>query len=264
MLARVRAFVGAHEFESLLGNRPHRLDVLLEPQVQHRPYVQAADRCVRVPGAARAVLLEDVGEPAGIFRQAIERHRAIFDERDRLSLLFHRHHDIEAGGAHLVDGGLQLGIEHLDHATPFRSRLVPAEAKVAHELMQPQQTAEALAIILLRELDEQDGFGIAVHDRVGRGLKHRDLARQCEHGAVHELDRNRAELHDVLGRIHRLREIAEMAGADCAAAEQRRKLQLDPRGESQSAFRADEDMREIEIVAAGNERIEIVAADPAL
>src|SRR5207244_8091876 len=66
VLARVRAFVGAHELKSLLGNGPHCLDVILEAQVQHRPYVEAPYRCVRVPGAARAVLLVTIGGVGGL------------------------------------------------------------------------------------------------------------------------------------------------------------------------------------------------------
>ena len=84
----------------------------------------------------------------GIFGEVLERHRAILDEGDGFSLLLHGHHDVEAGGAHLVDGGLQLRIEHLDDAAPFRSALVPAEAKIADELAQAQQPAKALAVIL--------------------------------------------------------------------------------------------------------------------
>ena len=71
------------------------------------------------------------------------------------------------------------------------------------------------------------------------------------------------ELDDVLGRVHRRMEAAEMAGTDCAPAEQRRQLQLDPGGEAERAFRAHQDVREIEVVAAGHERVEVVAADTA-
>ena len=119
VLARMRALVGLHHVEGFLGDRAHRLDVVLEPQVEHRPHMQAADRGVRIPGAAGAVLLEDGGEPRGVVREMLERHRAVLDERDRFALLLHRHHDVEAGGAHLGDGGLQGGIEHLDHPAPF-------------------------------------------------------------------------------------------------------------------------------------------------
>ncbi len=59
-------------------------------------------------------------------------------------------------------------------------------------------------------------------------------------------------------------EAAEMAGADRAPAEQRRELQLDLGGEGERALGADQDMREVDVVAAGHQRIEIVAADPAL
>ncbi len=129
VLAGMRALVGAHQVERLLGDRPHRLDVLLKPQIQDRPHMQAADRGMRIPGAARAVLLENVRQLRGVVRQMIERHRAVLDERDRLSLLLHRHHDVEAGGAHLVDGGLQLRIEHLDHAALLRAAACPTRCR---------------------------------------------------------------------------------------------------------------------------------------
>ena len=43
----------------------------------------------------------------GVVGEMLERHRAILDEGDRLALLLHRHHDVEAGGAHIGDRGLQ-------------------------------------------------------------------------------------------------------------------------------------------------------------
>ena len=264
VLARMRALVGAHHVEGFLGDRAHRLDVVLEPQVEHRPHVQAADRGMGIPGAAGAVLLEDVGEPRGIVRQMLERHRAVLDERDRFALLLHRHHDVEAGGAHIGDGGLQPGIEHVDHAAPCRAGLVPAQAELAHQLLEPHQVAQVLVLVLLGELDEQDRRGITAHHRIDRGLEHRDVAREPQHGAIDQLHRDRPELDDVLRGVHRLGEAAEMAGADPAPSEQRRELQLDLGGEGERALGADENMREIEIVAAGNQRVEIVAADPAL
>ena len=101
VLARMRAFVFAHERERLLGDGTHRFHVLLEPQVEYRPHMQAADRSVRIPGAAGAVLFEHVGKPRRIVGEIFERHRTVLDEGNRLSLLLHRHHDIEAGGAHV-------------------------------------------------------------------------------------------------------------------------------------------------------------------
>ena len=68
----------------------------------------------------------------------------------------------------------------------------------------------------------------------------------------------------MLRGVHRRKEAAEVAGADHATAEQRRKFQLDAGGERERAFGADENMREIELVAARHQRVEIVAANPPL
>ncbi len=130
--------------------------------------------------------------------------------------------------------------------------------------MMLRPAAEVLVVVLLGELDEQDGLRIAAHHRVGRRLEHGDVARQAEHGAVDQFDRDRPELDQVLGRVHGLEEAAEVAGADRAAAEQRRKLQLDLGREAERAFRADEQVREIDVVAARDEGVDVVAADPAL
>jgi len=121
-----------------------------------------------------------------------------------------------------------------------------------------------VVLVVLGKFDEQHGLRIAAHDRVDRWAEHRDLARQAQHGAIDELDRGRAELDDVLRGVHRLKEAAEMAGAHRAGAEQRRELELDAGRERERALGADEKMRKIEIVAAGHQRVEIVAADPAL
>ena len=156
VFAGMRALVGAHEVERLFGDRAHRLDVLVEPKIEHRPHVQAADRGMRVPGAARAVFLENRGEPVGIVGEMIERHRAILDEGNRFALLLHRHHDVEAGGAHFGDRGLQLGIEHLDHAALLCARLVPADAKIADQFDESHQAADVFVPVVFGEFDEQD------------------------------------------------------------------------------------------------------------
>ena len=265
VLAGVRALVLAHQGERLLGDRAHRLDVLLQAQIEHRAHMQAADRGVRVPGAARAMLGEDRGEPVGVFCKMLERHRAILDKGDRLARLLHRHHHIEAGGAHLRDGGLQLGPEHLDHAAPLPAAFVEGISQRADQLAQRKQATQVLAFLVLSELDKQDRLGIPAHDARNSRLEHLDPAREAEHGAIDQLDRDRSELDDVLSRLHGAAEAAEMAGPDGApAAQQRCELQLDPVGKAERAFGADQDMREVELVAPGHERVEIVAADPAL
>src|SRR5262249_55412692 len=119
---------------------------------------------------------------------------------------------------------------------------------------------------------EKHGFGIAAHDPLDRWPEHRYLARQAEHGAIDEFDRHRRKLDEMLRGVHRLKETAEMASAERAAAKHRRKLQLDAGRKRKRAFGADENMREvdivirreIEIVTAGKKRVEIVAADSPL
>ena len=171
---------------------------------------------------------------------------------------------LRPGRAHLGHGGLQLGIEHLHHAAPFGAGVLPGESEIAHQLAEPLEAPRILARLAFGELDEQDGLGILAHHRVDGRLEHGDLARQAQHGAVDQLDRDRAELDDVLGHVHRLVEAAEVAGADRARADQRRELELDRRREGERAFRSDQDMRQIEIVAARHQGVEIIAADPPL
>ncbi len=219
---------------------------------------------MRVPGAAGAVFLEDLREPAGVVGEMLERHRAILDEGDRFALLLHRHHDVEAGGAEIRDGGLQIGVEHLDHAAPFVAALVPAKAEIADHVLELAQPAQVFLVIVLAEFDQQDGFGRPAHEFFQRRPEDRNLARQLDHGAVDQFDRDRQQMHDVLGGIHRFAEAAEMAGADRAAAEQRRQFQFDAGGEAERAFRADQHVRKIDVVLAGHQRVEIVAADAAL
>ena len=107
VLAGMRALVFPDHREGFFGDGAHRLDVLFELQVEHRPHMQAALGGVRIHGAAGAVPGEDLVEPRGIVGEMRQRHRAVLDEGDRLALLLHRHHDVEAGGAKLGDAGLQ-------------------------------------------------------------------------------------------------------------------------------------------------------------
>ena len=106
--------------------------------------------------------------------------------------------------------------------------------------------------------------GVLAYELLQRRLENRNLTRKLDHGAVHQLDRDRLEAHDVLRRIHCLMKAAEMAGADGATAEQRRQLQFDARGKRERAFTADQHMGEIDVVLARHQRVEIVATDATL
>ena len=131
-------------------------------------------------------------------------------------------------------------------------------------MLQPPQPAQIFLVIVLAELDQQDRFRRLAHEFVERRPEDRDFARELDHGAVDQLDRDRQQMHDVLRRLHRVVEAGEMHGADRAAAEHGRKLQFDAGGKAERAFRADQHMGEVDVVLARHQRVEIVAADPAL
>ena len=88
--------------------------------------------------------------------------------------------------------GLQLRVEHLDHAAPFGAGLVPAEAEIAHQFAELLQAAQILVPVVLGEFDEQHRVRIAAHEGVDGRLEHRDVAGERDHGAVDQFDRDRA------------------------------------------------------------------------
>ena len=146
----------------------------------------------------------------------------------------------------------------------LRWGLLQREAEIGHQLGELLQASQIVGLILLGEFDHQHGVGIAAHGGCDHRLEHRDVAPERDHGAVDQLDRDRLQLHQMLGRIHRLVEAAEMADAERPVADHRPQLQLDLRGEGERAFRADQQMRHVVGDVARGQRIEIVAADPAL
>ena len=159
---------------------------------------------------------------------------------------------------------LQRGLGDFDHAAPFALVVVPAEAEIAHQLAELLQAHEIVRLILLGELDHQHRIRIAL-DRGGDDRpEHRDVAAEREHGAVDQLDRDRLELDQMLGRVHRLVKTAEMADAERLVADHGPQLQLDLGGEGEGALGADQKMRHVVARIARHQRIEIVAADPAL
>ena len=225
--------------------------------------MQAADRGMGIPGAAGAVFLEHVGQPRRVFGEMFERHGAVLDEGDGFALILHRHHDVEARGPHFANRALQLRIEHIDDTAPFGAAVVPGNTEIADQRVERRETARVF-VVVFGEFNEKNRLGVTAQERRDGRLVHRDVAGQTQHGAVDQFDGDRLEFDDVLRRGHGLLETPEMAGADGAPSQDRRKLQLDPARKRERAFGADQQMGEIDVVAAGHERIEIVTADPAL
>src|SRR3546814_1855794 len=86
MLAGMRTLVFTDDLETFLRDGPHRLRARFLLQVDDGADVQAADGSMGVPGALRAVLLEDAGQAVGVVGKILQRHRAILDEGDRLAV----------------------------------------------------------------------------------------------------------------------------------------------------------------------------------
>ena len=253
VLAGMGALVGAHHGERFLGDRAHRLDVLLLLQIEDRPHVQAADRGVRVPGAARAVPGEQLGQPRGVVGQVLERHRAVLDERHRFAGALHRHDDVEPGLAYLPDPALGGGLGRLDHRAP--------KAEIGHQLAQTAQLSDLRLWLVAGELDQQESIRRAAHEALDQGPVRGDLAAELEDGAIDQLDRRRPELDDRFGRGHGVIEGREVADAEHPMPRQRLQLQQQAAEEGKRAFRADQELRHV--VPGRLDAIEIVAADPA-
>ena len=264
VFAGMRALVFAHHRESFFGDRAHGVDILVQPQIQNRPHVQAARTGMRVPGAARAVLFENRRQPRGVAGQMLKRHRAVLDEGDGFPRFLHRHHDVEAGCADFGDRGLQFRIEHLDNAAPARAAVVPVEAEIADQRLERAQAAQIFLVIVFAEFDQQHRGRRTAHELLQRRAEDIDLAGEFDHRGVDQLNRDRLQTHNVLRAIHSFVEAAEVNRTDRAAAEQRRQLQFDAGREGERALATDQNMREVDVVLSWHQRVEIVAADAAL
>ena len=163
-----------------------------------------------------------------------------------------------------VIAACSCGIEHLDHAAPFCAGCCPSRSRDRPSAREPRRAGARSRPGRPRRTRPAGAPPARRARSFERRAEHRDVAREPDHGAIDQLDRDRAELDDVLRRLHRLVEAAEMAGADRAPAEH---------GDSFSSIAVEnasvpsEPTRicaRLTIVAPGHQRVEIVAADPAL
>jgi hypothetical protein len=219
VFARVRAFVFPHHRERLFRNGAHGARVFLQLEIEDRAHVQAADGGVRIPRALGAVLLEHGGEALGVIGEVLQRHRAILDEGDRLSLALHRHHDVEAGRAYAPDRALPGCVGDFHDACGI--------AEVAHQFVELGEAAHVLRLLVFREFNKQQRIRLAAHVGLHHRAEHGDVAGEFDQCAIHHLHRDGTELDDVLGRLHRLPEGGEMADAERLVLRKRREFQLD-------------------------------------
>ena len=255
VLAGVRAPVLAHHLEALFRDGPHCARPLVGLEVDDRTHVQGADRSVRVPGAAGAVAGEDGVEAAGVLGEVLEPHRAVLDERDRLPVALHRHHDVEARLAHLPHRALERGLHRLDHRA--------GESEVAHQLAELGKPAQEGGSVLPRELDEQQRVGRPPHEPLDGGAERLDVARKLDEGAVDQLHRARAEGDDVPRRGHRLVERGEVAHPEHPVRRQPLQIELDLGEEPQRPLGSDQQVGHVVAAAVGRgQGVDVVAADP--
>ena len=157
--------------------------------------MQAADRGMRVPGALGAVPGEHLVQPLGVVGQIIQRDRTILDERDRLGVALHRHHDVQPGFAHLGDAGLERRVGRPHHRVGI--------AEIGHRRFQLGELRQQRRVFVAVELDQQQAVGLADQHAVDQRAIDRDGAAEIDHGAIDQLHRFRIERNQMAGRLHR-------------------------------------------------------------
>ena len=242
------------------SDRAHLLRAVAA-HVEDRPHVQRADGRVRVPRAARAVLAKDLGEAIDVIGEVRKRDGAILDERHRLAVPLHAHHDVEPGLAHVPKRLLRARVRHLHDAlgkTQVRDH--------SHEVL---ELAPRCARLLAHELHEQDRLRLADERRVDDRPEGGVAAREVDHGAI-ELHRGGPEGHDVARVFHRAIKRPEVHHAKRSVRRQRRDLERQAARPRERAFAAHEKMRVINAfvarigpLALRIEHVDVVAADAA-
>jgi hypothetical protein len=212
VLAREGALVLAHHARGFLGDRAH---LLAPPRRMSR-----IGRTCSVPTEAWAYQVPRCRACANtsvrrrVFGQVLERHRAVLDEGDRLAVALHRHHDVEAGLADLPECLLLLWRRS--------SRPRCRAAEVGHQLDQALQArSSGLASSPANSTSRiASGWPIRAASITGRkaGLSRARsiIVRSTSSTALG------AQLHDVLGAVHRLIEAREVHHAQRLVLGQRR------------------------------------------
>ena len=202
MLAGESALELTHQVAGLFRDCSH-LQGAIGLHVQHRTHVQATHRCVCVPGASCAVLLEYLGKPVGVFGQMLQRYGTVFDEGHGFAIAAHGHHDIQTRLAHFPDIALQCAVQDLYNGS--------RQLQIAHQLAELSELAHLCILILTRELHQQDRVGLSLEELVHDRPEGRVAARQIDHGPIHQLHGIRIQLDDMLRTVHRLPEGWEVA-----------------------------------------------------
>ena len=225
-------------------------------QIEDRSHVQAADRGVGVPGAGRAVLVEDLGQAVGVVGQVVQRDGAVLDEGDRFAVALHGHHDVEAGLAHLPDRLLERP------GRPPRPRR--REAELAHQLAQLLAAwRSCCATLLAGELDQQQRLRRAlgrssptVARKSGISRDSSIMVRSTSSTAVG------SSVTMMPGRVHGLIEGREVADAQHLVRPGPAAGRAQSRSRRPVSLGADQQVARLGGALAG-QGVDVVAADPA-
>ena len=237
VLAGMRALVFAHESRTLprrwraSASRPSRPCMLSTGRTCRQPTEACAYQVPSVP-----CLREHLGEPLGVLGEVLERHRAVLDERDRLPVALHRHHDVEAGLAHLPERALE-------RRRPCISTTASGKPRSPISSTRRCTPAACGSRVVAGELDQQDRSGSPFTKRLDHRRERRVGARQLDHRAVHELHRARASASRCAARLHRLVEAREVATPSALWLGHRRQLEVDALEQRERAFAADQQAR---------------------
>ena len=247
VLAGIGALVLLHHRAGFLGDGAHLLGAVAA-HVEDRSHVQRADRGVRVPGAARAVLLEDVGQPLGVLGEVLERHRAILDEGDGLAVALHGHHDVQAGLAHFPHSALQAGVGDLDHAARV--------AEIGHQLREfPELARTCSSANSTSRMASGSPLMNALTVRSNAGISRaRPIMVRSTSSTAVGLSLTMCCVTSIAGRSAR-----EVAHAERARPGQRRELQVQALRPRERSLRAHQQVRGVRVRRA--KVIEVVAGD---
>ena len=177
----------------------------------------------------------------------------VFDDRNRLRIALHRHHDVEPGGAHGPDLGLGLHIADLDDGV--------RKSDFGHPFVQFVEFFSQRPLVVAAEFDQENRARLAADEARDRRREGRILARKIEHRSIDQFDRHGVGLHEFLRRGHRVVEARKMTDPQDPQPRQLLQRKFDAREERERPLRADEQMGRVE--RAGRDCVEIVPADAA-
>src|SRR5579863_6157299 len=125
------------------------------------------------------MLADDLEKTVDIIRQFLRRHRRVFNEGERLRVLFHRHRKTERGLAQIPDTGLLREFQRME--------VTVAKAALCEILFTRGEPRGQALFSVVVELDAQDRAGVAFDECLPNALQIGTEMRVIENELVHHL-----------------------------------------------------------------------------